>query len=127
MISLGKFLTPQSCIMHLEKVRWQGEPACPYCASKKVGTHKEKHKVRWQCYSCKKSFSVTVGTIFHRSHIDLQRWFLLISFIRAKKGLTACQAARDLEMRRTTVGGMMRRIRKAMIDSDELLININQE
>ena len=120
-----KFPTPQSCIAHLERVRWQGEPVCPYCASKKVGTHKEKHKVRWQCSGCKKSFSVTVNTIFHNSHIDLQRWFLLISLmLSAKKGLSACQAARDLEMRRPTVWNMMHRIRKAMVDNGELLTGI---
>src|SRR5882672_91298 len=96
-----KYPTKESCIAHLEQVRWKDKPSCPYCKSEKVGTHKEKHKVRWQCSSCKRSFSVTVGTIFHNSHIDLQRWFLLISLMfSAKKGLSSCQAARDLEMRR---------------------------
>lgn len=34
--------------------------------------------------------------------------------LNAKKGLSACQAARDLEMRRPTVQSMMRRVRTAM-------------
>ncbi len=120
-----RFPTPESCIAHLEQVRWQGKPLCPYCGSEKCSTHKEASKTRWQCSWCKKSFSVTVGTIFHNSHIDLQRWFLLIALMfSAKKGLSAMQAARDLEMRRPTVWSMMHRIRGAMKDDGKLLSGI---
>lgn len=77
---------------------------------------------RLQCWSCKRSFSATVGTIFHNSHIDLQKWFLLITLmLNAKKGLSAMQAARDLEMRRPTVWSMMHRVRAAMVDDGRLL------
>jgi predicted DNA-binding protein (UPF0251 family) len=41
--------------------------------------------------------------------------------LNAKKGLSAMQAARDLEMRRPTVWSMMHRIRSAMTDDDKLL------
>jgi transposase-like protein len=120
-----RFPTPESCTAHLEKVRWNGVPLCPYCGSEKCSTHKEVSKTRWQCSWCKKSFSVTVGTIFHNSHIDLQRWFLLIALMfSAKKGLSAMQAAWDLEMRRPTVWSMMHRIRAAMKDDGKLLAGI---
>jgi len=58
---------------------------------------------------------VTVGTLFHNTHVDLQRWFLLISLMSEIKGLSATQAALHLEMRRPTVGSMMRRIRASQI------------
>ena len=120
-----RFPTPESCIKHLEQVRWQGKPLCPYCGAEKASKHTEKHKTRWQCGWCHKSFSVTVGTIFHNSHVDLQRWFLLIALMfSAKKGLSAMQAARDLEMRRPTVWSMMHRIRAAMTDDGKLLAGI---
>jgi transposase-like protein len=90
-----------------------------------VGKHKELGKVRWQCYECRKSFSVTVGTIFHNTHIELQKWFLLISLmLNAKKGLSAYQAARDIELRRPTVWSMMHRIRNAMERNEQLLAGI---
>lgn len=80
---------------------------------------------RWQCQICSRSFTVTVGTIFHRTHVDLQRWFLLISLmLSARKGLSAMQAARDLDMRRPTVWSMMHRVRKALADDERLLAGI---
>ena len=113
-----RYPTHESCIKKLESVRWGDKPLCPYCGSEKMSRHTEKTKTRWQCSWCKKSSSVTVGTIFHNSHVDLQRWFLLISLMfSAKKGLSAMQAARDLEMRRPTVWSMMHRIRRAMFRS----------
>jgi len=121
-----RFPTKESCLEHLEKVRWKDEPCCPYCKSEKVSKKVEKEqRDRWQCSLCRKSFSVTVGTIFHNSHVDLQRWFLLISLMfSAKKGLSAMQAARDLEMRRPTVWSMMHRIRAAMVDDGRFLAGV---
>lgn len=115
--------TREACIQHLERVRWGDSPTCPYCASDKISRHREALRDdRWQCQGCKRSFSVTVGTIFHKSHIDLQRWFLLISLMMAaKKGLSSMQAARDLEMRQPTVWSMMHRVRAAMVDDGDLL------
>ena len=121
-----RFPTKEYCIEHLETVRWKGKPHCPYCKSERVSKHTEQdRRSRWQCSLCRKSFSVTVGTIFHNSHVDLQRWFLLISLMfTAKKRLSALQAARDLEMRSATVWSMMHRIRKAMMDDGKLLAGI---
>lgn len=114
---------------HLEKVRWDDFPECPYCGwigvSRNRDPKREATAERWKCQKCLRSFSVTVGTIFHNSHVDLQRWFLLISLmLNAKKGLSAMQAARDLDMRRPTVWSMMHRIRKALVDDGKLLTGL---
>jgi len=118
--------TKEDCIAHLEAVRWGGHPLCPYCGAAAVSRHREALRDdRWQCQRCRRSFAVTVGTIFHRTHVDLQRWFLLISLmLSAKKGLSSMQAARDLDMRQKTVWSMMHRIRAAMVDDGGLLAGI---
>jgi transposase-like protein len=118
--------THTDCIAHLERVRWGESPTCPYCGAAKIARHRELLRDnRWQCSICHKSFTVTVGTIFHNTHVDLQRWFLLISLmLSAKKGLSAMQAARDLEMRRPTVWSMMHRVRKALVDDGKLLAGL---
>lgn len=118
--------TQADCLKHLAKVRWGEQPHCAYCGKPTVCEKNETtQRARLQCWSCHKSFSATVGTIFHNSHVDLQRWFLLISLmLSAKKGLSAMQAARDLDMRRPTVWSMMHRIRAAMKDDGKLLAGI---
>jgi len=118
-----RFPTKEDATAHLEKVRWPKGLTCVYCGADSVARHNEAARAaRLQCWSCERSFSATVGTIFHNSHVDLQRWFLLITLmLNAKKGLSAMQAARNLEMRRPTVWSMMHRIRGAMQDDGKLL------
>ena len=121
-----RFPTKEAALAHLERVRWPDGPHCPQCGADTVARKAEGgQRDRLQCWSCERSFSATVGTIFHNSHIDLQRWFLLIALmLNAKKGLSAMQAARDLEMRRPTVWSMMHRIRGAMADDGKLLTGL---
>ena len=122
-----QFPTQESCIVFLENIRWNGKIECPYCKSNKISKHNQKHtRVNWQCQDCKHSFSVTVGTIFHNTHLDLRKWFWMISMmINAKKGISACQVARELEIRRPTVWALMHKIRKALAtEQGELLRGI---
>lgn len=121
-----RFPAQSDCLEHLERVRWGAHPKCLYCGAQTVcAKNDEGRRERLQCWTCRKSFSATAGTIFHNTHVDLQRWFLLLSLMfSAKKGLSAMQAARCLEMRRPTVWSMMHRIRAAMKDDKKLLAGI---
>ena len=115
---LHSFQTQEQAVDYLERVRWKGRPVCPYCQSQAVGRHVSGDRAgqRWQCRACKRTFSATVGTIFHGTHIELREWFLVIALmLNAKKSASACQIARDLGMRRPTVWSMMHRVRVAMI------------
>ena len=68
---------------------------------------------------------MTVGTIFQKTHVDLQRWFLLISLMLSATGrLSSVEAARDIEIRQPTVWSMMRRVRRAMVDDRGWLVGI---
>lgn len=124
------FKTQEQAVDYLEKVRWHGHPVCPYCNSQSVCRHVSGDRAgqRWQCQDCTRAFSVTVGTIFHGTHIPLRNWFLVIALmLNAKKSASACQIARDLGMRRPTVWSMMHRVRIAMADDaaqSELLYGI---
>lgn len=106
-----QFPTQQDCITHLEKARWADTPTCPYCTSTNTARTEHRHR----CYTCKTSFSVTVGTIFHRTHLPLQKWFLAITLmLNAKKSLSALQLSRDLHVNKNTAWRIARQIRKAM-------------
>lgn len=114
-----QFPTQESCIKHLELARWKGEPVCPYCES--TNTNPLTKELRHHCNSCRKSFSVTVGTIFHDTRLPMQKWFLAISLIlNAKKGISARQLARDLEVNKDTAWSMGMRIREALKDDGKL-------
>lgn len=118
-----QFPSQDDCIAHLENVRWKGKPSCPYCKSKKVSSlPKEK---RHHCNTCNTSFSVTVGTIFHKTKVDLQKWFVAISIVlNAKKGISARQLARDIQVTKDTAWYMGMRIRRAMAEYEDLLKGI---
>jgi transposase-like protein len=123
---MSTFSTQESCIAYLECKRWGDKPICPYCGSDY--TNPLPKQLAHHCNGCRKSFRVTVGTIFHDTKIPLQKWFLLISLImNAKKGLSACQASRDLGIRRPTVWSMMHRVRGAMKDNHDLFSGIVEQ
>jgi transposase-like protein len=111
------FETQEQAIDYFEGVRWHGKTVCPYCHSEAVCRHAsgDRAGMRWQCQNCTRAFAVTVGTIFHGTHVALRNWFLVLALMHnAKKSSSACQIARDLGMRRATVWSMMHRIRTAM-------------
>ncbi len=112
------FPTQSDCIAYLEKVRWQGEPRCPYCKSTKQSPLRKEH--RYHCNNCNTSFSVTVGTIFHKTHMPLQKWLLAVSLILdVKKGISSRQLARHLKVHRNTAWRTGMKIREAMIEPEQ--------
>jgi len=117
------FPTQAACIAHLEQVRWNGKPICPYCNSSNQTPQPKEN--RYKCNTCNMSFSVTVNTIFHKTKIDLQKWFLAIALtLNAKKGISARQLARDIEVTKDTAWRILMQIRKSFVDDSELLEGI---
>ena len=112
------FPTEGDCIAYLERVRWNETPICPYCGSDRT-TPLPKER-RHHCNNCNTSFSVTVGTIFHQTHLPLPKWFLAVSLIlNATKGISARQLARDLEVNKNTGWSMAMRVRNAMGEKEQ--------
>lgn len=123
----SRFPDQEACIAHLEKVRWVGSPNCPYCGSTTVARKSDSGRTgRWNCYGCKSSFNVLSGTIFEKTRIPLQKWFLAIGIIvNAKKSVSSFQLARDLDMNQKSAWYLQQRIRAAMLTKEgELLQGI---
>ncbi|UYQ71610.1 IS1595 family transposase [Pelagibacterium flavum] len=105
---------------HLEAMQWPNGPVCPHCGNvdgERITTMKGKaHRPGlYNCMECRKQFSVTVGTVFERSKIALNKW-LLATFLVAssKKGMSAHQLHRMLGVTYKTAWFMAHRIREAM-------------
>ena len=115
---MERYPDQESCIDHLERIRWRGTPICLLCGCIEVVRKKEDgvgRVGRWHCSACKASFKVTHGTVFHGTKIPLQKWFLAISLIlNAKKGLSSYQLQRDLDLNQKTAWYMLTRIRAEM-------------
>ncbi|MYC34527.1 MAG: transposase [Chloroflexi bacterium] len=121
-----RFPDHESCIEHLEAVRWGEIPACPLCGCVTVGRKADGDRVgRWNCHECKSSFNVLSGTIFEKTKIPLQKWFLGIAIIlNAKKSVSSHQLSRDLDLNQKSAWYMMMRIREAIVDDGALLSGI---
>jgi len=117
------FPNEKDCLDYLEKVRWKGKPTCPYCRSRACTPLRKEN--RYHCNTCNTSYSVTVRTIFHKTKLPLQKWFLAICLIlNSKKGISARQLARDISVNKDTAWYMAMRIRRAMIEQRDLLLGI---
>jgi transposase-like protein len=105
---------------YLESIRWPKGPVCPHCTSQNVGKLQGK-STRPGVYKCKdkecrKQFTVTVGTIFERSHVPLRHWVIAFHMMCAsKKGVSAHQIHRNVGCTYKTAWFMCHRIRHAMI------------
>lgn len=112
---MGRFPDQESCIAHLEKIRWGDNPNCPHCESTYIAKRTETIEGRigrWNCYDCHPTFKVTCSTVFQGTKIALQKWFLAVSLIgNAKKSLSSYQLSRDLDLNQKTAWFMMTRIR----------------
>ena len=112
-----RFPDQEACIEHLEDIRFKDTPHCLHCGSTHVARKHDGNRIgRWNCHDCKSSFNVLSGTIFEKTKIPLQKWFLAIGLIvNAKKSLSSCQLARDLELNQKTAWYMQQRIRTQMV------------
>lgn len=105
---------------HLEAIRWPNGAICPHCGV--VGTAypitgKSARPGLHQCKDCRKQFSVTVGTVFERSKIPLNKWLLATHLMTSsKKGVSSHQVHRSLGVTYKTAWFMTHRIREAMKD-----------
>lgn len=114
---------------HVESIIWQDGPVCPHCGvvdrayklegvrtkpSKKNPEGKERFGL-WKCRECRKQFTVRKGTIFEESHIEMFKWLQAIHLmVSSKKGISAHQLHRVLEITHKSAWFMAHRIREAM-------------
>lgn len=96
---------------YFEAQRWNGCPVCPHCGSDNY--RKLKDRNRYRCAECKKDYTVTTGTVFHKSHIPLNTWFSAIYLISThKKGISSVRLAKDLGITQKSAWFLLHRIRE---------------
>jgi transposase-like protein len=123
---MQNFSDERVCRAYMEEMRWGGNPVCPHCGAGNPYKLKDGKTYRCITKTCKKDFTVTVGTIFENSKVALSTWFAAIYLCTAhKKGVSSCQLARDLGITQKTAWFVLHRIRLIMdVPEAEPLANI---
>ena len=113
---LKRFSTEVACQEYLADQRWKGGYVCPKCGSRqgyRLGNG------RYQCTQCRHQVSVTAGTVLHKTHMPLTKWFLAFYLVcQDKRGISAVQLSTQLGTTYKTAWYMLKRIREAMGQRD---------
>ena len=116
---------------HLEAQRWPDGVFCPFCkqtetvkafpAEAMMSKPSKKNPISkptkgwYHCKTCRKKFTVSVGTVMERSHVPLHKWLLAFRLMAAsKKGISAHQLHRSLALSYKTAWFLAMRVREAM-------------
>ncbi|MFQ5852924.1 MAG: IS1595 family transposase [Candidatus Binatia bacterium] len=109
------FHSDERCRSYLEALRWPDGLACLRCGSILVSRSYKRNQ--FVCDACSYNFSVTSGTIFHDTHLPLPKWFVAIYLMcESKKGISANQMKRTLDVAYKTAWYLCHRIRAAMAE-----------
>jgi transposase-like protein len=117
-----RFIDPVAARKHLEALRWPDGPECPHCGLINATAVTGGREGLYQCNACREQFTVTVGTVFERSKVPLNKWLLCNHLlVSSKKGISAHQIHRMLGVTYKTAWFMCHRLREAMKDDSSPL------
>jgi transposase-like protein len=119
------------CRRYLMKARWPGGFSCPYCGQRPAW---ERSRHQLLCGSCRKTTSLTAGTILHHSRLPLLTWFWASYLVVTRPGLNSVTLASSLGLTsRETAHALLARLRRAMaatvltplvgvVEADEMMV-----
>jgi transposase-like protein len=110
----------RSAVEFLEHQRWGDAPACPRCGDaavyKMTSANGDRNKdFRWRCKGCKQMFTVRTNTVFEESRLPLRVWvYAFWKACSSKKGISALQLSREMEITHKSALFVLRRIRHGL-------------
>ena len=110
------FSNEETCQEHLFIMRWKEGFCCPRCGCKKHYLISRRRLYQYQ--GCSYQASLTAGTVFHKTHTPLQKWFWSIFLVASdKRGYYALALANSINVSYPTAWLMLQKIRTAMTGS----------
>jgi transposase-like protein len=106
-------------VAFFEKERWGDMPCCPRCGDTDVymmmsGEVRNKD-YRWRCRGCKQMYTVRTGTPLEETRLPLKIWVYAIwKAASSKKGISALQLSREMEITHKSALFVLRRIRHGL-------------
>jgi transposase-like protein len=122
--ALALFADELSAHRYLENLLWPNGVCCPHCgnhgrvgklngSSTRVGTYK--------CYNCRKTFSVTHGTLMSSSHVPAHKWLQAIYLTEGgTQPMRPHHLQQILNVSFKTASAMIRRLSEAAATLDGL-------
>ena len=121
---IDRFHSEERCRGYLEALRWPDGVTCLRCGHESVSEIEDRNQYECNKEDCRYQFSVTAGTVMHRSKLPLWKWFLAAYLmIESRKGMSANQLKRTLGVTYKTAWYLCHRIRAAMGDVVEAKLN----
>lgn len=107
-----------------KRMRWpetNGQPYCPYCGT--LHCYEIRTRKKFKCSACRKTFSVTSGTLFHSSKLPYWKYLSVIAlFVNAAKGISALQISRDVGINYKTAFVLLHKLRQAIEENRNGLV-----
>jgi transposase-like protein len=117
------FSDPDRAFQCALNLRWpNGLVSCPRCGSERHAFIKSRRI--WECYGCKKQFSLKVGTIFEDSPLGLDKWMCAYWLLtNSKNGISSCELARSIGITQKSAWHMLHRIRKTLHEDSTVMLS----
>lgn len=112
------FPDEEAARLWFESVRWPEGPVCPGCDFVDRSTWMTTAR-KWNCRSCRKQFTVRIGTVMQGSHLPLLTWAQAIYLVTSSsKGISAVKLGEMLGVSYKTAWFLGHRIREMMHDAN---------
>ena len=108
-----RYGTNEQCHAALIAMRWPDGFECPHCKGRKH-SYSPARRI-FQCSACRVQTSARAGTVFHKSHTPLVKWFLAIYLVTsAKNDIAALELARQLGVKWDTAWLIKQKLMEVM-------------
>jgi ribosomal protein L37AE/L43A len=123
-LSLSQFIhqygTEEQCKNTLEQSRWPEGFVCPTCGSTDPLIYQRNRVKVFQCRSCRVQTTLTEGTIFHSTKLDLRIWFQAIYFItQNKNNVSALELKRHIGVCYRTAWRVKQKLMQVMYEREK--------
>ncbi len=117
----SRFQTESDCLNYLQELKWPTGFICPQCSH--THAHFIQTRQLYQCAACQHQTSIKAGSLFHRSHLPLRKWFWAIYFVGSDKGsISAVRLSKLIEVNWRTARLMLKKLRQVMGHRDSLYL-----
>lgn len=110
--------TEEKCRETLTAWRWPKGFECPACGGRAYCELTKRSM--WQCNACHTQTSLTAGTIFAGTKLDLTVWFrAMFHMTQTKQGISALELSRRLDVNYNTAWKLSHKLKQVMLEREE--------